>query len=77
MNEQFLQYIWKYQLLNTQNLFTKSGKKLEIINQGKSIIPVVRTLQELKLELKIPFGMDPSKSIFGSRIGIVMDINRI
>lgn len=34
MNEDFVQYIWKFQLYNCINLKTSSGKDLEILNQG-------------------------------------------
>ena len=34
MKEDFLQYIWQYQLFDKENLFTVSGEKVEILNQG-------------------------------------------
>lgn len=35
MNEDFLQYIWKFQLFNKVNLFTTSGIPIDILNPGK------------------------------------------
>jgi len=34
MTEEFLQYIWKHQLFEKENLTTQQGEKLEIINPG-------------------------------------------
>lgn len=35
MKEEFLQYAWKYQLIETKNLQTTSGETLQVINPGR------------------------------------------
>ena len=35
INEFFLHYLWKYKLINTDNLILTNGEKLEIISFGE------------------------------------------
>lgn len=34
MQEDFVQYLWKFQLFEPQNLWTTNGKKIEVVHQG-------------------------------------------
>jgi hypothetical protein len=35
MNEDFLQYVWRYRLLNSPELFTERGDRVVVLNPGE------------------------------------------